>query len=202
MLIDHNSPLTAVFFNRPNEQLIRWFLDTFPKGFPIFEDSNILQILRPVATVPMRISIFELPSIHKLRREQQPFSFCSGQGGDVIANGAIINDAIWIDNKRVLGVDVVVVDWSSDDDGRTGYGCIFYIEEAVADGPVPADIAVEVKIVLGWLVPVEVWFLAAVDHIELGFCVDGGVLILSKSILCCGWIWIDVEIGLNVDIMG
>ena len=110
MLIDHNSPLTAAFFNRPNEQPIRRFLDTFPKRLPIFEHPHILQILRPVATIPMRISIFELPSIHKLRREQQSLSFCPGQCGDVIANGAIIDDTIRVDDKRVLGVDVMVVD--------------------------------------------------------------------------------------------
>lgn len=96
----------------------------------------------------------------------------------------------------------MIVDRGSDDDGSTGHAAVFDVEEAIADGSVPADIPVEVKIVLGGFVPVEVLFLAAVYNIELGFCMAGGVLILSKSSLCWGWIWIEAVMGLKVDIMG
>ena len=149
VLVDHNSSLAAVLLDRPNEQLIRRFLNAFPKRLSVFEHSHILQILRAIAAITMRVSVFELSSINKLRREQQSFSLCSWQSGDVIANGAIIDHIIGVNNQRVLGVDVVIVDGGSDDDGRAGHCAIFDIEEAIPDGPISADIAIEVEIVLG-----------------------------------------------------
>ena len=104
----------------------------------------------------MRISILKLSSIHKLRREQQPLTLSSGKGGDIIANGAIVDHIIRINNEGVVRVDVVIIDWSSDDDRCTGNGAIFDIEEALPNGPISTDIPKKVKIVLGRLIPSQV----------------------------------------------
>lgn len=156
VFVYRHSLLAAVLLNRSYKQFIRRFLYTFAKRLSILEHSHILQILRPISAIAMRISIFELSSVNKLRREQQSLALCSGQSSDVIANRAKVDHIIRVNNERVLRVDVVIIDRSSDDDGCTGNGAIFDIEEALANGPISTDIPIQIKIVLGRLIPAQV----------------------------------------------
>lgn len=49
----------------------------------------------------MWISIFELALILELRREEQSLALCSGQAGDVVADGAVIENVVRVYYERV-----------------------------------------------------------------------------------------------------
>lgn len=89
----------------------------------------------------MRIPIFELSFVDKISRYKNSIAFCPGECGDIISDGAVVDDAVGIDDECFLWVDVVIVDVRTDDDGSSGNLNVLYIEETFANGAIPCNVS-------------------------------------------------------------
>lgn len=149
----------------------------------------------------MRIAILELALILELGREQQPVALSPGQTGDVVADGAVVEDVVGVEYERVGGIYVVLVDVCGDDYGCALYAGVFYVEEAVAQRSIAGHIPKKVQIVLGRLEPPQVCS-PAIDDVQSLFWIGWEVLMRSKSAWWAGAILMLLVMGLKVDMMG
>lgn len=82
----------------------------------------------------------------------------------------MIKDVVRIEDKRVRGIDVMLIDVSGYDYWGALDGRVFYIEEAVSKRSIADHISKQVQIVLGRLEPSKI-ISTTINHIQSLFSI-------------------------------